>query len=337
MSDPSTPPAHDAAPSATAGRSAATGLPGAAGGPDGTGVDRKGLIAGASAYVLWGAMPLYFPLLEPAAPLEIIAHRIVWSLVVCVLMLLAARQLGRFGRVLRSPRTLGLLGIAAVLVATNWTIYVYGVLSGHVLDAALGYFVNPLVTVLLAVVVLRERLRPAQWVALALGAVAVAVITVGVGRVPWIALGVAFSFGLYGLVKNRTGRSVEALPGLAAETATLAPLALGYLVWLGATGAGTFTTTDPAHALLLASSGLVTAVPLLLFSSAARRIPLSLVGMLQYLAPVLQLLCGILVFHEDMPPARWAGFALVWAALAVLSADGLRSARAARLARATAR
>ncbi|MCB7136820.1 EamA family transporter RarD [Cellulosimicrobium marinum] len=295
-------------------------------------VDRRGLLYGASAYVLWGAMPLYFPLLDPARPLEIIAHRIVWSLVVCVGLLLATRALGRFVEVLRTPRALGLLAVAGVLVATNWTIYVYGVLSGHVLDAALGYFVNPLVTVLLAVLVLRERLRPAQWVALATGAAAVAVISAGVGRVPWIALGVAFSFGLYGLVKNRTGRSVEALPGLAAETTTLAPLALGYLVWLGATGTGTFTTADPAHALLLASSGLVTAVPLLLFSSAARRIPLSLVGMLQYLAPVLQFLCGLLVFHEQMPPARWVGFGLVWVALVVLSVDGLHAARATRLA-----
>lgn len=295
-------------------------------------LDRRGVLFGASAYVLWGAMPLYFPLLEPASPLEIIAHRVVWSLVVCVLLLVVARQLGRFARVLRSPRTLALLGVAGVLVATNWTIYVYGVLSGHVLDAALGYFVNPLVTVLLAVVVLRERLRPAQWVALAIGTAAVAVITVGVGRVPWIALGVAFSFGLYGLVKNRVGRSVEALPGLAAETTTIAPLALAYLAWLGVSGNGTFSPDDPAHALLLASSGLVTAVPLLLFSSAARRIPLSLVGMLQYLAPVLQFLCGVLVFHEHMPPARWAGFVLVWLALVVLTVDGVHAARATRLA-----
>ncbi|MBD5786720.1 EamA family transporter RarD [Cellulosimicrobium terreum] len=278
-------------------------------------------------------MPLFFPLLEPAGPVEIIAHRVVWSLVVCAVLLLATRGVGRFVAVLRSPRTLAALGLAAVLIAVNWTTYVYGVLSGQVLDAALGYFVNPLVTVLLAVLVLRERLRPAQWVALALGAGAVLVISAGMGRVPWIALGLALSFGLYGLVKNRVGRTVEALPGLAVETATLAPLALVYLVWLGATGAGTFSLADePAHALLLASSGLVTALPLLMFSAAARRIPLSLVGMLQYLAPVLQLLCGLLVFHEPMPPARWVGFALVWLALGVLSADALRTTRATRLA-----
>jgi chloramphenicol-sensitive protein RarD len=335
VNDPAPPPEHHAALGDATGHpapAATSRTPEGSAAPAGA-VDRRGLLSGAGAYLLWGAMPLYFPLLEPAGPLEIIAHRIVWSLVVCVAMLLVVRQLGRFVRVLRTPRTLALLGLAAVLVATNWTIYVYGVLSGHVLDAALGYFVNPLVTALLAVVVLRERLRPAQWVALSIGAVAVGVITAGVGRVPWIALGVAFSFGLYGLVKNRTGRTVEALPGLAAETATLAPLSLAYLVWLSATGAGTLTTSDPAHAVLLASSGLVTAVPLLLFSSAARRIPLSLVGMLQYLTPLLQFLCGLLVFHEHMPPARWAGFALVWAALIILSTDALRSARATRVGR----
>ena len=224
------------------------------------------------------------------------------------------------------------LAVAAVLIVTNWTTYVYGVLSGHVLDAALGYFINPLVTVLLAVVVLRERLRPAQWVAVALGAAAVVVISTGVGGLPWVALVLACSFGLYGLVKNRVGRSVGALPGLAVETAVLTPVALGYLLWLGARGDGTFGTEGLGHALLLASAGIVTALPLLLFSSAARRLPLSVVGLLQYLAPVLQFLCGVLVFGEHMPPTRWAGFALVWLALVVLSVDGLRAARATRLA-----
>nr|WP_277818672.1 EamA family transporter RarD [Cellulosimicrobium arenosum] len=294
------------------------------------------MLFGVGAYALWGTMPLYFPLLEPAGPVEIIAHRIVWCLVVCVLALLVTGGLRRFRAVLRDRRTFATLALGGVLVATNWTIYVYGVLSGHVLDAALGYFVNPLVTVLLAVVVLRERLRPAQWVALGLGAAAVVVITAGVGEVPWIALGVAFSFGLYGLVKNRVGRTVEALPGLAAETAALAPFALAFLLWLGLTGAGTFTPADTGHDLLLASSGIVTAGPLLLFAAAARRIPLAVVGMLQYLTPVLQFLCGLLVFHEAMPPSRWIGFSLVWIALVVLSTDAVRAVRATRLAARTA-
>ncbi len=294
--------------------------------------DRWGLLLGAGAFFLWGAMPLYFPLLEPAAPLEIIAHRVVWSLLFCLVLLAATRQLGGFATALRTPRTLGVLAVAAVLIVTNWTVYVYGVLSGHVLDAALGYFINPLVTVLLAVAVLRERLRPAQWAAVGIGAAAVVVISTGSGGLPWIALVLAASFGLYGLVKNRVGRTVEALPGLAVETAVLTPLALAYLVWLAATGVGTFGAEGAGHALLLASAGVVTALPLLLFSAAARRLPLSVVGLLQYLGPALQFLFGLLVFHEPMSPTRWAGFGLVWLALVVLSVDGLRAARATRLA-----
>lgn len=294
--------------------------------------DRWGLLLGAGAFFLWGAMPLYFPLLEPAAPLEIIAHRVVWSLLFCLVLLAATRQLGGFVTALRTPRTLGVLAVAAVLIVTNWTVYVYGVLSGHVLDAALGYFINPLVTVLLAVAVLRERLRPAQWAAVGIGVAAVVVISTGSGGLPWIALVLAASFGLYGLVKNRVGRTVEALPGLAVETAVLTPLALVYLAWLAATGVGTFGAEGAGHALLLASAGIVTALPLLLFSAAARRLPLSVVGLLQYLGPALQFVFGLLVFHEPMSPTRWAGFGLVWLALVVLSVDGLRSARATRLA-----
>jgi chloramphenicol-sensitive protein RarD len=317
----STPSAQPDAASATA--PAATAPPAS--------IDRTGALLGVTAYVLWGAMPLFFPLLQPAGPIEIIAHRVVWSLLFCLLLLVVMRKLPAYRAAFRSRRTVGLLAIAAVLVATNWTVYVYGVLSGHVLDAALGYFINPLVTVLLAVVVLKERLRPAQWVALGIGTAAVIVLTIGVGRLPWIALTLAMSFGLYGLIKNRVGRDVEALPGLAVETTLLFPVSLGYLVFLGATGAGTFATEGAGHALLLASSGVVTALPLLLFSAAARRLPLSLVGMLQYLAPVLQFLVGLLVFNEDMPPARWAGFSLVWLALIILSVDGLRAMRGTRL------
>lgn len=293
--------------------------------------DRWGLPLGISAFALWGAMPLFFPLLVPAGPVEIIAHRIVWSLVFCVLLLAATRSLPSFVAVLRSPRTLGLLGVASVLIIVNWTTYVYAVLSDHVLDAALGYFINPLLTVLLGVVVLRERLRVAQWVAVGFGVAAVAVISTGVGGLPWISLVLAGAFGLYSLVKNRVGRDVGALPGLAAETAVATPFALGYLVWLGATGVGTFTTEGVGHALLLAACGVITGLPLLLFSSAARRLPLSVVGMLQYLTPALQFLLGLLVFGEHMPLSRWIGFGLVWVALVLLTVDGTRQARAARL------
>ncbi|MEZ0449520.1 EamA family transporter RarD [Cellulomonas sp. ICMP 17802] len=292
-----------------------------------------GLAAGVGAYVLWGVLPLYFPLLQPAGAVEIIANRVVWSLLFCLLLLAVTRTWGAFVAALRDRRTLGLLSLAAVLLAVNWLVFVFGILTDRVVDAALGYFINPLVTVTLAVVVLRERLRPVQWVALGFGAAAVVVITAGYGQLPWIALTLATSFGFYGLIKNRVGRSVGAVPGLAAETLVLAPLALGYLVWLGATGTGTFATEGLGHALILASSGIVTAVPLLLFNSAARRLPLSMIGLLQYIAPVLQLLIGVLVLHEQMPAARWWGFGLVWVALAVLTVDGVRTGRAQRLSR----
>jgi chloramphenicol-sensitive protein RarD len=289
--------------------------------------DRWGLPLGIGAYLLWGGMPLFFPLLEPAGPLEIVAHRIVWSLLFCLIALAALRQLGDFRTALRSPRTLGTFAVAAALIVVNWVVYVYAVLSDRVLDAALGYFINPIVTVLLGVLVLRERLRPVQWIAIGFGAASVVVLSTGLGGLPWISLTLALSFGLYGLVKNRVGRTVAALPGLAVETAVATPFALAYLFWLGS--AGTFTGEGTGHALLLMSAGIVTALPLLLFGAAARRLPLSVVGMLQYLAPVLQFLVGLLVFGEHMPPARWAGFALVWVALILLTIDGVRQSRKA--------
>jgi chloramphenicol-sensitive protein RarD len=293
--------------------------------------DRWGLPLGIGAFLLWGGMPLFFPLLEPAGSLEIIAHRIVWSLIFCLVLLAATRGFGGVLAALRSPRTLGILAAASALIVTNWTVYVYGVLSGHVLEAALGYFINPLLTVLLGVVVLRERLRPAQWVAVACGAVAVVVISTGGGGLPWIALALAGSFGTYSLLKNRVGRTVGALPGLAVETAVATPVALAYLAWLVAAGSSTFGVHGVGHALLLAATGIITGLPLLLFSGAARRLPLSVVGMLQYLGPALQFLFGLLVFGEHMPPTRWVGFGLVWVALVVLTVDGTRAARATRL------
>jgi chloramphenicol-sensitive protein RarD len=285
------------------------------------------MAAGIAAYALWGIFPLYFPLLEPAGAFEIIAHRIVWSLVFCLVALAVTRSWRQFAQLWRTPRTLLLLAAAAVFLAVNWTVYVYGVNSGRVVDASLGYFINPLVTVLLAVVFLHERLRPVQWAALGLGAVAVLVIALGHGGVPWIAVVLAVTFGMYGLIKSRVGGRVEALPGLAVETTVLAPLAAGYWIWLTVQGTSTFSAYGPWHAAALASAGIVTAVPLLLFGAATRRLPLSVVGLLQYLTPVLQFLIGVLVQHEAMSPARWAGFALVWAALIVLVVDGARSRR----------
>lgn len=288
--------------------------------------DRWGLPLGFAAFLFWGiGMPLFFPLLEPAGAIEIIAQRILWSLFFCLLALLAIRSLGELRTILTSPRTVGTLAIASALIVVNWTVYVYGVLTERLLDAALGYFLNPVVTVLLAVLVLRERLRPAQWVAVGLGLAAVVVIATGVSGLPWIAVCLALSFSVYGLVKNRTGRSVGALPGLTVETLLAAPVAAGYLIWLGE--ANTFADHGPGHAALLASAGIITALPLLLFGAAARRLPLSVIGMMQYLAPTLQFLVAVLILGEHMPPARWAGFALVWAAIVTLAWDALRATR----------
>ncbi len=292
----------------------------------------RGLAAGLGAYLLWGVLPLYFPLLEPAGALEIIAHRVVWSLGFCALAL-AVTGTWRTLRAVRDRRTALGLALASVLVAGNWLTFVVGVLSGRTVDAALGYYVNPLVTVALAVLVLGERMRRAQWLALGIGTAAVVVIAVGMGSLPWVALVLAGTFGAYGLLKNRVGRSVPAITSLAVETAFLTPVAGAYLAWLAVSGGLAFGAHGTGHALALAASGVVTAVPLLLFGTAARRLPLSVVGLLQYVAPTMQFVVGVAVFGEPMPAARWWGFALVWVALVVLTVDGLRAGRAARLAR----
>lgn len=299
--------------------------------PAGGALDRTGLLLGLGGYVLWGTLPLYFAALGRSGAVEVIAHRALWSLAFCLLLLAVTHQLRGFLAVFRNPRALGTLAVAALLVCANWLLFVFAVQTGHVVEASLGYFINPLLTAGLAVVVLRERLRTLQWCALGVGAVAVVVITTAVGRAPWIALGLAFSFGLYGLAKNRVGRTVGAVPGLAVETTVLAPLGLAYLVWFGANGEPTFTAHGPGYALLLAASGAITAIPLLLFSAAARRLPLSVIGLMQYITPMMQFLLGVLVFGEHMPTARWVGFVLVWAALGLLSVDALRNLRRPRL------
>jgi chloramphenicol-sensitive protein RarD len=289
---------------------------------------RRGIGLGFAAYLMWGVFPLYFPLLEPAGALEILAHRVLWSLVVVALVLAVQRDFGWIRTLGR--RRFGLLSLAGALIAVNWGTYIYGVNSEHVVETSLGYFINPLVTIALGVLVLGERLRRAQWVAIAVGVVAVVVLTVDYGHPPWIALVLAASFGLYGLVKKQAG--VDAVHSLAVETAVLVVPAALMLGVLTARGTSTFTTQGPGHALLLASCGLVTAVPLLCFGAAAVRVPLTTIGLLQYLTPVLQFLCGVLVAHEEMPGSRWVGFGLVWIALVLLTADSLRSARARQLA-----
>ena len=284
---------------------------------------RLGLLAGFGAYLLWGLLPLYWPLLEPAGAVEILAHRIAWSLVFVVALLALTSGFGWLRTVGR--RRAGMLALAAVLVSANWGTYIYGVNHERVVETSLGYFINPLVTVLLAVVVLREHLRPRQWVGIGIAAVAVAVLTADYGHPPWIALVLAFSFGTYGLAKKQAG--AEAVESLTLETLLVAPLALCYLAWLVAHNQSTFGTEGTGHALLLMSAGLVTALPLLCFGAAAIRVPLVTLGLLQYLAPVLQFLLGVLWFQEDMSTGRWVGFALVWVALAIFTFESVRNRR----------
>ena len=291
---------------------------------------RAGVAAGLSAYALWGVFPLYFPLLEPASGLEIVAHRVVWSLLFIAVLLTVRRGWPQVRAVLADRRSLLVLAAAAVLIAVNWSVYVVAVNSGHVVEASLGYFINPLVSVVLGVVVFRERLRTLQWVAVATATVAVVVLTVDYGHPPWIALSLAASFGLYGLMKKLV--RVEAAPGLFVETAVVVVPALVFLTVLQAHGTGHFGHAGAGNALLLVSSGIATAVPLLMFAAATRRVPLSTIGLLQYVTPLLQLAVGVFVRHEPMPPARAAGFAIVWLALAVFTADSLRQGRTRRRA-----
>jgi len=292
--------------------------------------NRRGIAYGVSAYLLWGLFPLYWPLLEPASPAEILAHRIVWSLVFVVVVLAVTRQWAWIRPLLRDRTSLVRLTVAAVLIAGNWVLYIWGVNNEHVVETSLGYFINPIVTVMIGVLVLHERLRPVQWAAIGLGVVAVVVLTVDYGRPPWIALGLAFSFASYGLLKKQVGARVGAVQSLAIETAFLFLPAAGFLVVLAAQGEGQLGPSGLGHGLLLASAGVVTAIPLLFFAAAASRVPLSTLGLLQYLTPVLQLLTGVLLYNEPMPASRLVGFALVWAALLVLSVDGLRHHRRTR-------
>ncbi|MBM7169466.1 EamA family transporter RarD [Streptomyces sp. G44] len=274
---------------------------------------------------MWGLVPLFWPLLKPAGAAEILAHRMAWSLVFVGVALLFIRRWGWARELIRQPRRLGLVAIAAAVITVNWGVYIWSVNSGHVVEASLGYFINPLVTIAMGVLLLGERLRPVQWVAVAVGLAAVLVLAFGYGRPPWISLCLAFSFATYGLVKKKV--NLSGLESLTAETAVQFLPAVGYLVWLGTRGEATFGTEGLGHAALLAATGVVTAAPLVCFGAAAIRVPLSTLGLLQYLAPVFQFLLGILYFHEAMPPERWAGFGLVWLALSLLTWDALRTAR----------
>ncbi|MFJ6212499.1 EamA family transporter RarD [Streptomyces sp. NPDC092296] len=304
---------------------------------DRPGGERVGFWFGFASYAMWGLFPLYWPLLEPSGSLEILAHRMVWSLVAVAGILLATRHWGWIRPLLRQPRRLAMCAGAAVVVSVNWGVYIWGVNAGQVVETSLGYFINPLVTIGFGVVLLHERLRPTQWVAVGIGGAAVLVLTLGYGRLPWIALTLALSFAVYALLKKKV--NLGGLESLAAETAFQFLPALAYLTFLAFSGGGTFGRTGSGygwgHSGLLALSGLITAVPLLCFGAAAVRVPLTMLGLLQYLAPVFQFLIGLTVFHEEMPPVRWVGFGLVWAALALLTWDAIRQSRRNRLTPAT--
>jgi chloramphenicol-sensitive protein RarD len=277
---------------------------------------------GVTAYGLWGLFPLYWSLLASAGALETLAHRMLWSLVVVAVVVVWTRRIGSVRAVLRDRRQFLLLAAAGVLISLNWGGYIWGVTHGHVVETALGYFIGPLVSVSLGVLLLGERLRPLQWTAVGLGVVAIVVLVVGYGEVPWIALLLACSFATYGLVKKLAGTA--AVESMAVETVVLLLPALAYVVFVEASGSGTFTSLGLGHALLLVGGGLVTTVPLLAFAAAAVRIPLSTIGLIQYMTPSLQFTFGVLVFGEHMPPERWLGFAIVWLALVVLTIDGTR-------------
>ena len=290
----------------------------------------SGLALAVSAYGLWGFLPIYFLLLSPSGALEIVAWRVVLSLVFCLVLLLLTRAFPAFAALLRDRRIMLLSLVAGILIAINWLVYVFASTNGFVVEAALGYFINPIVSIALGVLFLRERLRIGQWVAVGISVVAVLVLAIGYGQPPYISLALAFSFGLYGFLKNRMGGTVSAVGGLTLETAWLVPAAIGALVWVQLAGGGiTAGQEGLAHGVLLSLAGVVTAVPLLLFAAAARRLPLSVMGFIQYFAPLLQFIFGVAVLQEPMPLERWIGFALVWLALIVLSTEAVVQRRRA--------
>ena len=284
-----------------------------------------GLLFGFSSYIIWGLFPLYWPLLEPANPLEIVSHRAVWTLVFCLIVLALSKQIRTTLAVMKNPKTMAALLLSTILVSINWITYIWAVNHGHVVEAALGYYINPLIIIAFGVILLREKMRPLQWVAVGIAAVGVLVLTIDYGRLPWVAISLALSWGSYGLVKKKL--NLGALEGLAIETLISFIPYVGYLIFLGNQGTGQFGH-DPLLTILLISAGAVTAIPLLLFNGSTTRLPYSTIGLLQYITPTIQFSIGVWLRHEDMPTARWIGFIVIWFALAALATDLVRSSRA---------
>ncbi len=284
-----------------------------------------GLLFGVGSYVLWGLFPLYWPLLQPANPLEIVSHRAVWTLVFCLIVLALSKQLHSTIAIVKKPKIMAGLFLTTILVSINWLTYIWATNNGHVVEAALGYYINPLIIIAFGVLLLREKMRPLQWLAVGIAAVGVTILTIDYGRLPWVAISLALSWGTYGLVKKKL--DLGALNGLAIETLiSLIPYA-GYLIYLGNQGTGQFGQ-KPGLTILLISAGAVTAIPLLLFNGSTTRLPYSTIGLLQYITPTIQFSIGVWVRHEDMPAARWIGFVVIWLALLALATDLVRSSRA---------
>ncbi|GGD74843.1 EamA family transporter RarD [Microbacterium murale] len=292
-----------------------------------------GVAYSVGAYLIWGFLPLYFLLLVPTGPWEVVAARVVFSFVFCLLLLTVARGWRRIMAIIRQPKLLAWTALAGVLIYVNWQVFLIGTLSGHVVETALGYFINPITTVLLGVFVLRERIRRLQWVAIGVAVVAVVVIIVAYGSFPWIALSLTASFGTYGLIKKKIGPAVDAVSGLTLESFWLLPIAVVQLIIVAQTTGITFGTVSTWHTVLMLFAGVATAVPLLLFASGARRINLTVIGMIQFITPIMQFLTGVLLLHEPMPTERWIGFILVWIAVGVFVVDLLRAGRRGRRAR----
>jgi len=274
---------------------------------------------------MWGVFPLYWTLLAPAGAVEILAHRVFWSLAVMVALVFILRRRAQFGAILANPRTRSILGLGAVVISINWAGFIWGVNNGFVVEVSLGYFINPLVTVLMGVFILGEQLRAWQWVAMAIAGAAVVGLTVELGRPPWVALVLAFSFGSYGLAKKKA--NAGAVEGLAFETMLIAPIALGYIIALGSQGQSSFGAAGSGHAWLLVSTGIVTAIPLICFGAAATRVSMTTLGLLQYLAPSIQFVLGVFIFDEAMPAIRLAGYVLVWIALAIFTFESVNHRR----------
>ena len=285
----------------------------------------KGILSGIGAYALWGFFPIYWKYLHDVPALQVIGHRIGWSFLLLILVILVSRQWTEFRSAVSQPKVIGIYSIAAVLLSINWLVYVWGVNAGFIVETSLGYFINPLLSVLLGVIFLRERLRPAQWIPVSIAAIGVIYLTIVYGRLPWIALSLAVSFGFYGLVKKLA--PLGSLHGLTLETGIVFPAALIYLLIVESNGSGAFLHQTTLTDILLIGAGVVTTIPLLMFASAAKQIPLTVIGLLQYIAPTLQFLIGVFIYKEPFDQSHLVGFGIVWVALVIFWVENYLSRR----------